>query len=154
FLLPLHPFIVPFVAANTQNASVQFKQAVNQQGSPVSSTSYTNTVEPSLVSMLSAKMLGTDFFQSDTPRTTRFAEWTMQVLTPPEVRFKLAANSYSQGYPSADLIPRKSMAGGGDSSTQSSVLTGVLAQGFRDTNPALAARLMGAWTQMGKPHGD
>ena len=117
FLLPLHPFIAPFVAGNTQNASMQFKQLVNQHGSPLSSTSYANTVASSLLTMLSAKMLGTDFFQSDTPRTTRFAEWTMQVLTPPEVRFKFAANSYSRGYPAADLTPRKSMAGGGDFST-------------------------------------
>ena len=57
--------------------------------------------------MLQAKMAGTDLFAIDNPRATRFGEFLMQLSTPPEVRYLVAANSRGFGYPAAMSFPAK-----------------------------------------------
>ena len=68
-------------------------------------------------------------------RLANYAEWEMQLTTPPEVRFgglrKLIAV--------------------GDGSTEASVRIGQIGTGFAKANPGLSARLMGLWQAMGKP---
>ena len=68
-------------------------------------------------------------------RLAKYAEWEMQLSTPPEVRF-------------GGL--RKFIAVG-DASTEQNVRLGQLGTGFAKSNPALSARLMGMWKAMGNP---
>jgi hypothetical protein len=153
FFMPHHPFLQKFVSKAVQLTNQTFKSAVNQNGASDASPHYTGAAtEPTLHAMLQAKMAGTDFFSIDNPRATRFGEFLMQLSTPPEVRYLIAANSHGAGYPAYNVVPRK-MVAEGDGSTEGTEMTGIVAQGFRDADPVLAARLMGAWLQGGKAHG-
>jgi hypothetical protein len=150
--IPQHPFLQQFVENVVKLTDQSFQLAINQYGASGASPHYTGAaVEPILHAMLQAKMAGTDLFV-DNPRATRFGEFLMQLSTPPEVRYLIPANTYGVRYPANNVIPRKMIAEG-DGSTEGTDMTGVLAQGFRDANPTLARRLMGAWVQGGKSHG-
>ena len=70
------------------------------------------------------------------PRLKRYAQWEMQLLTPPEVRFG----------------GRRKIISVGDGSTEYSTRPGQLGTGFAKADPALSARLMGAWQAMGSTH--
>jgi len=70
------------------------------------------------------------------PRLSKFAEFYMNFLTPPEPRFEGKRKYISVG----------------DSSAESSEMYGQLATGFRDSDPELSARLMGAWIASGRKH--
>ena len=71
-------------------------------------------------------------------RLARFAEFYLNFLTPPEVRFgglrKLVAI--------------------GDGSTEGTAMYGQLATGFAGSQPGPSARLMGAWRAGGSVHGN
>ena len=150
--MPQHPFLGSFAESAISGADAALQSQVSAWGASASSPHYTGaSAEPTLDSLLQGKMAGTDYFATDNPRLTRFAELLMQLSTPPEVRFQLSGNSYSVGYPASTIIPRKMFAEG-DGSTEGTELTGIMAQGFRDANPTLAARLMGAWIAGGKTH--
>ena len=68
-------------------------------------------------------------------RLADYAEWEMQLTTPPEVRFGGLRKIISVG----------------DGSTEASVRLGQIGTGFATANPGLSARLMGLWQAMGKP---
>jgi hypothetical protein len=80
--------------------------------------------------------LGTANMPVQEKRLARFADFYMNLLTPPEVRFG---------------GPRK-LVSVGDGSTQTGELLGPLATGFRKPDPGLSSRLTGAWQASGKPH--
>ena len=69
------------------------------------------------------------------PRLRDYAEWELQLLTPPEVRFGGLRKIISVG----------------DGSTEQNVRIGQLGTGFAKSNPELSARLMGDWKAMGSP---
>ena len=68
-------------------------------------------------------------------RLTNYAEWEMQLATPPEVRFGGLRKIISVG----------------DGCTEMSVRLGQIGTGFAKANPELSARLMGMWQAMGQP---
>jgi hypothetical protein len=92
---------------------------------------------PTLLALMQIKQLGQiDPFKTET-RLTRFAKFYLNLLTPPEVRF--------EGSPRCFIAV-------GDSSTETSPLFGQLGTAFRDADPGLSKRLMGAWHASGRPH--
>jgi hypothetical protein len=89
---------------------------------------------PTLNTLLQIRMLGkVDPFKTE-PRLPKFADFYMNFLTPPEPRFNSNRKYVSFG----------------DSSTESSEMYGQLATGFRNADPKLSAKLMGAWNAGGK----
>jgi hypothetical protein len=107
---------------------------VNQYGAEMGATGYiAPSMEPTLNTLLQLRMLGgSDPFATD-PRLTQFAEFFLNLLTPPEARFGGERKVFAVG----------------DSATASSEIYGLLATGFRTADPALSARLQGAWIQDG-----
>lgn len=131
-----HPAMRPRVPLVERTTLKSLHEIVNEHGASMSATNYIGAgFAPTLDLLLQLRMLGKSHFKSES-RLSRFAEFYLNLLTPPEVRFG---------------GPRKLIALG-DSSTQRSELYGVLATGFRDADPALSSRLQGAWLASGKPH--
>ena len=121
-----------------ENAIHAVRGQLNEGGAHMGSPHYINaSFMPTLNTLMQIKQLGaTDPFATE-PRLARFAEFTLNLLTPPEVRFP--------GQP-RNLIAL------GDSSTESSPLLGQLGTALRDAAPALSRRLMAAWRASGQPH--
>ncbi len=131
-----HPSMRPRAQLVEQRSGAVLDQILNQHGAEMGSVHYIgSSFGPTLNTLLQLRMHGRDPFRAE-DRLSRFAEFYMNFLTPPEVRFGGARKLISVG----------------DGSTQGSELYGVLASGFRSTNPVLSARLMGAWRAVGSPH--
>ena len=148
---PMVPFLGPLVAGATSQADALLDWIVNPWGPTQCSPNYTAPcIEPTMQTLLQAKMAGIDYFApagttyGDQPRIDHLGEFLMQWITPPDVRGVVGTNGY---VPVA--IPRKDIEEG-DAYYSSHSYTGILAQGLRDTNLPLAARLMGAWTDAGQ----
>ncbi|OPZ88298.1 MAG: hypothetical protein BWY76_00012 [bacterium ADurb.Bin429] len=114
---------------------------INEHGAHMGGMHYIEASFSALVSnMLLLRQAGiADFFADDAKhgsRLTKFAEFMMHALTPPDPRFGNI----------------RKMIATGDGSYESADRYGVLATGFAQANPALSARLMGAWTQNGRHH--
>ena len=147
--LPQLPFLQPYLASATSGADSLLDYIVNTDGATQCSPNYTAPCTiPTLENLLQAKMAGTDYFATDTPRMNNLGEFLMQWLTPPDMRSSVTTSTY---IPVA--IPRKDIEEG-DGYYQSHDYTGILAQGLRDANPGLAARLMGAWIDAGQVEED
>ncbi|MGA2134377.1 MAG: hypothetical protein ABSH50_18960 [Bryobacteraceae bacterium] len=110
---------------------------VNADGAAIGSSHYIGAcMGPILTTLQQLQAAGiADAFRTE-PRLARFADFYLNLLTPPEPRFG--------GYRKVVSI--------GDSSTESSDLYGQLATGFAAADPALSARLMAAWWQSGAMH--
>jgi hypothetical protein len=108
----------------------------NEAGACTASAHYTGASMVPILNLL-AQLQSAKVFDAyaTSPRLPRYAEWEMQLMTPPEVRF-------------GGL--RKIIAVG-DGSTEQSTRPGILGTGFRNANPELSKRLMGAWQAMGRP---
>ena len=110
---------------------------VNESGAAMGSTHYIDaSMGPLLTTLQQLQTAGLADAFRDQPRLTNFAEFYLNLLTPPEPRFG--------GY-------RKLVSIGG-SSTESTELYGQLSTAFAADNPALSARLMAAWRQSGAMH--
>ena len=118
-------------------ARANLHQTVNESGAAMGSTHYIDASMGPLLTTLQQLQTANlaDAFR-DEPRLARFAEFYLNLLTPPEPRFG--------GYRKLVSI--------GDGSTESSELYGQLATGFAASDPALSARLMAAWRQTGAMH--
>jgi hypothetical protein len=134
--LSQHPTMVPRRDAIRENIVGALRSSVNEDGAGFGAPHYIGaSAGATVIGLLQLRMNGQDEFALE-PRLSRFAEFEMQLLTPPEVRFG---------------GPRKMFAAG-DGSTEGSELTGLLATGFRTASPNLSARLNGAWKEGGKRH--
>ena len=92
---------------------------------------------PTLNTLMQLKQLGrVDAFAIE-PKLAKFADFYLNLLTPPEIRFP--------GRP-------RSLIALGDSSTEASPIFGELGTAFRDANPELSRALMWAWSANGSPH--
>ena len=110
---------------------------VNDYGAAMGSTHYIDASMGPLLTTLQQLQTAdvADVFR-DEPRLARFAEFYLNLLTPPEPRFGGSRKLISIG----------------DGSTESSELFGQLATGFAAADPALSSRLMAAWQQSGSMH--
>jgi hypothetical protein len=109
---------------------------IDETGAHMSSPHYIGaSMGPLLTTLQQLQRRGVDLFARE-PRLARFAEFYLNLLTPPEVRFG----------------GRRKLIAVGDGSTESSELFGQLATGFAAADPGLSARLMGAWRASGSRH--
>lgn len=136
-LLARHPTMAARAALVEANCRKRLRNLINEYGAEIGCPHYiAASVGPVLNTLLQLKQLGKeDPFKAE-PRLAKFAEFYLNLQTPPE-----------------PFVGRKrALIALGDSSTEPSELYGVLATGFRDADPKLSARLMGAWHANGKPH--
>lgn len=137
-LLAQHPMMRELIPQVWKEAQEELHTSINQFGSHMSAIGYISTSQPVLGVLLGLQNRGVvDAFREE-DRLTKFAEFYLNTLTPPEPRF-------------GNL--RKSIAVG-DSSTAGSPIMGYLGTGFARSNPVLSKRLMGGWRAMGFPHHD
>jgi hypothetical protein len=109
---------------------------VNEHGAGIACTHYLQPyLEPILTALLQFRLLGRDHFKTE-PRLAKFAEFYLNLLTPPEPR----------------AGGRRCFIATSDSSFESSEMYGLLATGFRAANPDRSGRLMGAWKAGGRWH--
>jgi len=111
---------------------------VNEHGAHMGCSHYIGAANGPLLSTLQQlKMTGlVDPFRME-GRLSKYAEFEMNFLTPPDPRF---GNQ------------RRRPAIGDAEMGESTEFYGQLATAYADVDPSLSARLMGAWTQSGRPH--
>ena len=134
--LSTHPNFSQQVAAVRKESLGLLGDYTNAAGACSACAHYTGaSMVPILNLMQQMQMRGVvDAFATE-PRLRDYAEWELQLLTPPEVRFGGLRKIISVG----------------DGSTEQNVRIGQLGTGFAKSNPVLSARLMGAWKAMGSP---
>ena len=134
-LLAGHPAMRERAKGVGQRTLATVRDIVNEHGAEMGCTHYIGaSFAPTLNTLLQLKQLGDDPFKTE-PRLARFAEFFLNFLTPPEPR----------------AGGKRCFIALGDSGVEPSELYGVLGTGFRDADPKLSARLMGAWQAGGKP---
>jgi len=118
-------------------ATDNLHETVNDSGAAMGSTNYiVASMGPLLTTLQQLQTAGIADAFRDEPRLARFAEFYLNLLTPPEPRFGGGRKIISVG----------------DAATVSSELFGQLATGFGAADPALSARLMAAWWHSGAMH--
>jgi hypothetical protein len=137
-LLAAHPDFAARAGMVEHNVRAQVRQQINESGAHFGSPHYIGAAfAPTLNTLMQIKQLGkSDPFASES-RLRAFADFYLNLLTPPEVRFP--------GRPRSQIAL-------GDSSTEASPIYGQLGTAFRDVDPDLSRRLMGAWRASGSPH--
>jgi hypothetical protein len=113
------------------------EDVIHDSGAEIGCTHYIGaSFVPTLNTLLQVKQLGkTDPFQQ-WPKLAKFAEFYLNLQTPPEPR----------------MGDKPALAPFGDSGLETSETFGLLGTGFRDADPALSQRLMDAWVAGGKQH--
>ena len=136
-LLAHHPMMKERVESACRNALANLHHTVNESGAHMGSTHYIGaSMGPLLSTLQQLQAAGiVDAFKTE-ERLAKFAEFYLNLLTPPEMRFG--------GY--------RKLISVGDASTESSELFGQLATAFATDNPELSSRLMAAWIQGGSTH--
>jgi hypothetical protein len=137
-LLANHPNFKDRAAAVAKSMADRVAGQINELGAHMGCPHYIGaSFNPTLNSLMQIKQLGPDDpFKTD-PRLAKFAEFYLNLMTPPEARFPDKERRFIAL---------------GDGSTEPSHLYGQLGTAFRDADPALSKRLMGAWRYNGKPH--
>lgn len=135
--LAFHPMMAGRVEHVAGNARQLLQHTISETGAHMGSLHYVGASNgPLLATLQQLQMRGLyDAFREE-PRLARFAEFYLQALTPPEVRFG----------------GRRKMPAIGDGATEGSEEYGMLATGFAQSQPELSARLMGAWREQGRIH--
>jgi hypothetical protein len=138
--LARHPMMKDRAAGVWERARAMIHDTINEHGAHMGSTHYIGAAMGPLLSTLQQlKQAGiADPFKEE-ERLKKYAEFEMNFATPPEPRF-------------ANRRVRPSI---GDAEPgEATEFLGQLATAYADLDPALSARLMGAWRQSGKPHSD
>src|SRR5262249_43419350 len=138
-MMPHHPALASKAAEVRARAAELLNKSVNEQGAAMGSNGYLQASMGPVVNIMQQQKRGTE--PEDDPfrtqgRLTKFSEYLLHLLPPPEPRFGGR---------------RKTVSFGGGS-TQATELYGQLATAFRGINDALSERLMAAWRQVGAPH--
>jgi hypothetical protein len=138
-MMPHHPALTSKVAGVRARAVELLNKSVNEQGAALGSNHYLQASMGPVVNIMQQQKQG--IAPEEDPfrvlgRLTKFSEYLLHLLTPPEPRFG----------------GRRKTVSFGDGSTETTELYGQLATGFRGVNNALSERLMAAWRQVGTPH--
>jgi hypothetical protein len=138
-MMPHHPALASKVAGVRARAVELLNKSVNEQGAALGSNHYLGASMGPVVNIMQQQKRGSgpeqDPFRTQ-GRLTKFSEYLLNLLTPPEPRFG----------------GRRKTVSFGDGSTEATELYGQLATGFRGVNDALSEQLMAAWRQVGAPH--
>ena len=136
-MLARHPAMRENARRVEESVRRMVKRLINKHGAEIGCPHYMGaSFAPTLNTLLQIKQQGKSDPFAQEPRLAKFAEFFMQLMTPPEPRL-----DGKRGF-----IPL------GDGSIEPSEMLGELATGFRDANPELSKRLMGMWLENGKPH--
>jgi hypothetical protein len=135
--LARHPTMVERAGQVEAQLKGTVDQVINESGAEIGCPHYIGaSLVPTLNTLLQLKQLGkTDPFK-EWPKLAKFAEFYLNLQTPPEPR----------------MGNKAALVALGDSGLETSETFGLLGTGLRDANPALSKRLMGAWAAGGKPH--
>ncbi|MCL4203548.1 MAG: hypothetical protein KJ000_13680 [Pirellulaceae bacterium] len=135
--LARHPTMVQRVRQVERQLEATVDQFIHDSGAEIGCTHYIGaSFVPTLNTLLQVKQLGgTDPFR-DWPKLAKFAEFYLNLQTPPEPR----------------MGGKRALVTLGDSGVEISEIFGLLGTGFRDADPQLAKRLMDAWAVGGKQH--
>ena len=138
--LATHPMMKGRSEGVGERALAMVRGTINEYGAHMGSTHYIGAAMGPLLSTLQQlKQLGlVDPFKEE-PRLKQYAEFEMNFSTPPDPRFNNRRVRPSIG----DAEPG-----------EATEFLGQLATAYADLDPALSARLMGAWKQAGKPESD
>ena len=132
-----HPTMRERVPQVVQGLRAAVEQQINEYGAHIGCPHYVGaSFLPTLNNLMQVKQLGELDPFVEWPKLAKFAEFFLNLLTPPEPR----------------VGGKRCFIALGDSGTEPSEIYGVLGTGFRDANPSLSARLMGAWHAGGRPH--
>lgn len=133
-----HPDMADPVRQVVDQARLDLADTVNAYGAHIGSAHYIGaSMYPLLNTFQQLQTAGVYDGFAHEERLSAFAEFYLQLLTPPEIRFG--------GW--RKLVPI------GDGSTESSMMFGQMATGFATGHPELSRRLMGAWTANHRRHG-
>ncbi len=136
-LLANHPAFTERVKAVRDETVMLIERNLNEAGSSNACPHYTGaSMVPVLDLLQQLQIAGVWDGFADIPRVAAFGEYELNLLTPPEIRFGGLRK----------IIPV------GDGSTEDAPRLGQLATGLAPSNPALSARLIQAWYEMGCPH--
>ena len=135
--LARHPLMQERAKGVAGAAKTMLEQTVNEHGAHMGSLHYVGAANgPLLATFQQLQMAGIhDAFASE-ERLEKFAEFYMQAMSPPEVRFG----------------GKRLMVAIGDGCTEGTEEYGMMGTGFAKSKPALSKRLMGAWRENGKVH--
>jgi hypothetical protein len=135
--LARHPTMVERAKQVERQLEATVDQVINDSGAEIGCTHYIGaSFVPTLNTLLQVKQLGgTDPFR-DWPKLAKFAEFFLNLQTPPEPR----------------MGGKRALVTLGDSGVETSEIFGLLGTGFRDADPRLSKRLMEAWAAGGKQH--
>jgi hypothetical protein len=138
-MMPHHPALSLKVAGVRARAEELLNKSVNEHGAALGSNHYLQASMGPVINIMQQQKRGAgpeeDPFRRQ-GRLTKFSEYLLHLLTPPEPRFGGSRKTVSFG----------------DGSTESTELYGQLATAFRGVNDALSERLMAVWRQVGAPH--
>jgi hypothetical protein len=116
----------------------QVQQQINESGAHMGCPHYISaSFAPTLNTLMQLQQLKEQSPLVTDPRLKKFAQFYLNLLTPPEVRFPGNPRSYIAL---------------GDSSTEASPLYGQLGTAFSKIDKGLSEELMAAWQAGGKPH--
>lgn len=136
-LLARHPMMKEHTSKVTEAARSMLARTVNEHGAHMGSLHYVGAaMGPLLATFQQLQSAGIYDGFAHEPRLEKFAEFYLQAMTPPEVRFG-----------GVRMMPAI-----GDGSTEATEAYGMLGTSFTASKPDLSKRLMGAWRAMGKFH--
>ena len=136
-MLANHPMLKERAKGVAGAAKGMLMQTVNEHGAHMGSLHYVGAANgPLLATFQQLQMAGIDDAFATNERLAKFAEFYMQALSPPEVRFG----------------GKRLMVAIGDGCTEGTEEYGMMGTGFAKSKPALSKRLMGAWRENGKVH--
>ena len=136
--LATQPEMAARIKRVVEGTSKTLASDINEHGAHMASSHYIHAgMSHTLTLMQQLKTAGVADLFADVPRVAAFAEFLMQLSTPPEARFGGR---------------RKLVCVAGDGSTESSELFGQLATGLADATPNLSRRLMRMWRAQGAKH--
>jgi hypothetical protein len=143
--LAAHPAFSERAKRIIEEAPKDLERVFDENGVVAQSPHYAGaSVLPTLMLLAMVQQRGKDPFLGSA-RASKFGEFYMNFLTPPEVRFNSPG-----AYPLAPGARAPVILG--DGAMDPSVLYGLHGTALRSADPKMSARLMGAWQQSNKIH--
>ena len=160
--LSSHPMMADRVGKAVDQAKEIVARSISENGVHQGGLHYIGASAGPLFALLQQmQKLGIYDAFRDNPRLRKFAEFYLQTLTPPDIRFSmpLRPRAVSPGSGEASSPPTRPqvftprfLPAIGDGNTERTEFLGLLGTGFANVDPSLSRRLMWGWDAMGRVH--